>query len=195
MDLRLAEQLGCEPEPPLLWSLAFIPLTRGEWEPTREIGERLRARAERDDDQVLWVESDYIRGIAGPGAGRRGTRHGSRHGTVGGRDQAAARDRSAPRTVRLQPSCGTPSRWHGASRRARSRSGSGKRSRNAPSATVVLCKYPNRRGSDEHHQSSRSSSPWVLGPGARAAHPWRPGHHYRPGGFTLGGGYGWTSSK
>jgi DNA-binding SARP family transcriptional activator len=68
--LRLAERLGCEPEPPLLWSLAFIPLTRGKWEPAQEIGERLRARAERDDDQVLWVESDYIRGIAAYWPGR-----------------------------------------------------------------------------------------------------------------------------
>jgi len=61
---RLADQLGSDPEPPLLWSLAMAALVRGEWEPAREIGERLRARAERDDDQVLWVESDYIRGIA-----------------------------------------------------------------------------------------------------------------------------------
>ena len=45
-------------------------LTRGEWEPAREFGERLRARAERDDDQVLWVESDYLRGIAAYWPGR-----------------------------------------------------------------------------------------------------------------------------
>src|SRR5689334_17182060 len=62
--LRLADQLGSDPDPPLLWSLALAALVRGEWEPAREIGERLRARAEREDDQVLWVESDYIRGIA-----------------------------------------------------------------------------------------------------------------------------------
>jgi tetratricopeptide (TPR) repeat protein len=68
--LQLAAQLGVEPEPPLLWSLAFGPLTRGEWEPAREMGMRLRARAERDDDQVLWVESDYIRGIAAYWPGR-----------------------------------------------------------------------------------------------------------------------------
>jgi hypothetical protein len=68
--LQLAGQLGCEPEPPLLWSLAFAPLIHGQWEPAREIGERLRARAERDDDQVLWVESAYIQGIAAYWPGR-----------------------------------------------------------------------------------------------------------------------------
>jgi DNA-binding SARP family transcriptional activator len=68
--LQLAAQLGVDPEPPLLWSLAFGPLTRGEWEPAQEMGVRLRTRAERDDDQVLWVESDYIRGIAAYWPGR-----------------------------------------------------------------------------------------------------------------------------
>ncbi|HEY1320763.1 MAG TPA: AAA family ATPase, partial [Streptosporangiaceae bacterium] len=53
--LHLAGQLGDEPEPPLMWSLAMAALTRGEWEPARGFGERLRARAERDDDQVVWV--------------------------------------------------------------------------------------------------------------------------------------------
>jgi hypothetical protein len=69
--LQLASQLGNEPEPPLMWSLAMAALTRGEWEPAREFGERLRARAERDDDRVLWVESGYLQGIAAdsePGA-------------------------------------------------------------------------------------------------------------------------------
>ncbi len=67
---QLAGQLGTEPEPPLMWSLAMAALTRGEWEPTREFGERLRAHAERDDDQVLWVESDYLAGIAAYWPGR-----------------------------------------------------------------------------------------------------------------------------
>jgi len=62
--LQLADQLGSEPEPPLVWSLALAALTRGDWASARDFGERLRARAERDGDQVLWVESDYIRGIA-----------------------------------------------------------------------------------------------------------------------------------
>ena len=68
--LQLAGQLGSEPEPPLMWSLAMAALTRGEWEPAREFGERLRARAERDDDQVLWVESEYLQGIAAYWPGR-----------------------------------------------------------------------------------------------------------------------------
>jgi DNA-binding SARP family transcriptional activator len=62
--LQLAGHLGSEPEPPLVWSLAMAALSRGNWEPARAYGERLRARAERDGDQVLWVESDYIQGIA-----------------------------------------------------------------------------------------------------------------------------------
>jgi DNA-binding SARP family transcriptional activator len=68
--LELAKQLGAEPEPPLVWSLALAALTRGEWNSARGFGERLRARAERDGDQVLWVESDYIRGIAAYWPGR-----------------------------------------------------------------------------------------------------------------------------
>jgi DNA-binding SARP family transcriptional activator len=68
--LQLAEQLGAEPEPPLVWSLALAALTRGEWVSARDFGEWLRARAEHDDDQVLWVESDYIRGIAAYWPGR-----------------------------------------------------------------------------------------------------------------------------
>jgi DNA-binding SARP family transcriptional activator len=68
--LQLAGQLGREPETPLTWSLAMAALVRGEWESAREFGERLQARAERDDDQVLWVESDYLQGIAAYWPGR-----------------------------------------------------------------------------------------------------------------------------
>ena len=68
--LRLADQLGIEPEPPLLWSLALATLTRGDWGTARALGERLRARAERDDDRVLWVESRYILGISAYWPGR-----------------------------------------------------------------------------------------------------------------------------
>lgn len=67
--LRLADRLGSEPEPPLVWSLALAALTRGEWAAAHDFGERLRARAERDGDQVLWVEADYVRGIAAYWAG------------------------------------------------------------------------------------------------------------------------------
>jgi DNA-binding SARP family transcriptional activator len=68
--LEIASQLGSEPEPRLMWSLTMGALSRGEWEPARDFGVRLRARAERDDDQVLWVESDYLRGIAAYWPGR-----------------------------------------------------------------------------------------------------------------------------
>jgi hypothetical protein len=60
--LRLADRLGGEPEPPLVWSLALAALTRGEWAAARDFSERLRTRAERDG--VLQVESHYLRGIA-----------------------------------------------------------------------------------------------------------------------------------
>jgi tetratricopeptide (TPR) repeat protein len=68
--VRLADQLDSEPEPPLVWSLALAALTRGEWDAGAEFGERLRDRGERDDDQILRVESDYIRGIAAYWPGR-----------------------------------------------------------------------------------------------------------------------------
>jgi len=68
--MELADRLGSEPEPPLVWSLALAALTRGDWDPARKFGERLRAGAERDGDQVRWVESDYIRGIAAYWPGR-----------------------------------------------------------------------------------------------------------------------------
>jgi hypothetical protein len=68
--LQLAGQLGSEPEPPLVWSLAMAALCRGEWEPARGFAGRLRARAEHDDDQVLWVESGYLQGIAAYWPGR-----------------------------------------------------------------------------------------------------------------------------
>jgi Bacterial transcriptional activator domain/AAA ATPase domain len=68
--LRLAAQLGREPEPPLVWSLAMAALTRGEWVEAGGFAGQLRARAERDDDQVLWVESSYLQGIAAYWPGR-----------------------------------------------------------------------------------------------------------------------------
>src|SRR6185437_1347621 len=68
--LQLAGQLGREPEPPLVWSLAMAALVRGEWDQARGFAAQLRSRAEADDDQVLWVESDYLRGIAAYWPGR-----------------------------------------------------------------------------------------------------------------------------
>jgi DNA-binding SARP family transcriptional activator len=66
----LAERLGVEPEPPLAWSLAMAAVVRGEWEPAGRFGGQLRARAERDGDDVLAVEGDYIQGIAAYWPGR-----------------------------------------------------------------------------------------------------------------------------
>jgi hypothetical protein len=68
--LALAHQLGTEPEPPLVWSLAMSALTRGAWGAAHEFGEQLCDRAERDKDPALWVESNYIRGIASYWPGR-----------------------------------------------------------------------------------------------------------------------------
>jgi DNA-binding SARP family transcriptional activator len=68
--LQLLNKLGSEPASPLVWSLALAALTRGDWEPARAFGERLRDRAERDGDQVLRVESEYIQGIAAYWPGR-----------------------------------------------------------------------------------------------------------------------------
>lgn len=75
--LALTGDLGREPEPPLVWSLALAALTRGDWAAAREFGVRLRARADRDRDHVLQVESDYIAGVAAywPGDLERARRH------------------------------------------------------------------------------------------------------------------------
>ena len=56
--------LGVEPAPPLLRSLAVASLSRGDFAGARRFGERLRARGERDADDVLLVEGDYVLGIA-----------------------------------------------------------------------------------------------------------------------------------
>ena len=68
--LVLAEALEVEPDAPLTRSLALATLTRGEFEAARPFGEQLRARAERDGDEVLWVESAYVLGISAYWQGR-----------------------------------------------------------------------------------------------------------------------------
>jgi hypothetical protein len=35
--MQLTGQLGSEPEPPLVWSLAMAALTRGEWDPAPQV--------------------------------------------------------------------------------------------------------------------------------------------------------------
>jgi DNA-binding SARP family transcriptional activator len=67
---HLSGQLGVELGAPIAWSMALATLVRGEWDSGRELGKRLRTRAEHDDDQVLWVESEYILGIAAYWRGR-----------------------------------------------------------------------------------------------------------------------------
>jgi DNA-binding SARP family transcriptional activator len=62
--LDLARTLGEEPEPPLVRSLALATLSRGDFAAASGYGERLRDRAVRDGDDVLWVESAYVLGVA-----------------------------------------------------------------------------------------------------------------------------------
>ena len=62
--LELARGLGAEPAPPLLRSLAMTAFAGSEFERSRMFARRLRQRAERDADDVLLVESDYVLGIS-----------------------------------------------------------------------------------------------------------------------------------
>ena len=62
--IALARELGVEPEPPLLRSLALTRLSAGDFDGARRYGEQLRARAERDRDEVQLVESHYALGVA-----------------------------------------------------------------------------------------------------------------------------------
>jgi hypothetical protein len=62
--LALARSLGGELEAPLIRSLALASLARGDFEAGREFGQQLRARGERDGDDVLRVEGGYVLGIA-----------------------------------------------------------------------------------------------------------------------------------
>jgi tetratricopeptide (TPR) repeat protein len=62
--LELARELGVEPEPPLLRSLAIARLAAGDYEAARRYGMQLRTRAERDGDEVQRVESEYALGVA-----------------------------------------------------------------------------------------------------------------------------------
>ena len=62
--LDLARALGVEPAPPLLRSLAVASLARRDFAAARGFGDQLRARGERDADDVLLVEASYVLGIA-----------------------------------------------------------------------------------------------------------------------------------
>lgn len=60
----LARALGVELEPPLLRSLALANLSHYEFEAAQRFGEQLRGHGERDSDDVLFVQSGYVLGIA-----------------------------------------------------------------------------------------------------------------------------------
>ena len=62
--LQLAHELGVDPGPPLLHSLAVASLTRGDFQTAQEVAEGLRTGGERDDDDVRVVEGEYVLGIA-----------------------------------------------------------------------------------------------------------------------------------
>lgn len=62
--LELAQALGVEPAPPLLRSLALASLSNGDFETARAVGLQLHARGEREADDVLTVEAEYVLGIA-----------------------------------------------------------------------------------------------------------------------------------
>ena len=62
--LELAQALGIEPAPPLLRSLAIASLSRDDFAGARRFAEQLRARGERDADDVLLVEGGYVLGVA-----------------------------------------------------------------------------------------------------------------------------------
>jgi DNA-binding SARP family transcriptional activator len=67
--LALTRSLGAEPAPPLLRSLGLGGLARGDFAAARDHGAALRERGERDDDDVLRVEGDYLLGVAAFWAG------------------------------------------------------------------------------------------------------------------------------
>ncbi|HEY7031763.1 MAG TPA: AAA family ATPase [Thermomicrobiales bacterium] len=62
--LDLARALGVEPEPLLLRSLAFASLARRDFTGARAFADQLHARGERDTDDMLLVEGNYMLGIA-----------------------------------------------------------------------------------------------------------------------------------
>jgi DNA-binding SARP family transcriptional activator len=68
--LEVARGLGAEPDAPLLRSLAMTALSGSDFERSRAFAGRLRERAERDADDVLLVESDYVLGISAFWAGQ-----------------------------------------------------------------------------------------------------------------------------
>jgi DNA-binding SARP family transcriptional activator len=62
--VALARDLGVDPPPAVLRSLAIKSVAAGDYDATRGCGRLLQARAERDRDAVILVESHYVLGIA-----------------------------------------------------------------------------------------------------------------------------------
>jgi DNA-binding SARP family transcriptional activator/TPR repeat protein len=62
--LELARAVGIEPPSPLLRSLAIVSLSQGNFEEAQRFGGQIHARGERDADDVLLVEGEYVLGIA-----------------------------------------------------------------------------------------------------------------------------------
>jgi tetratricopeptide (TPR) repeat protein len=62
--LDLTRALGVEPAAPLFRSLAIASLSRRDFAAAGDLGQQLYARGERDADDVLRVEADYVLGIA-----------------------------------------------------------------------------------------------------------------------------------
>jgi DNA-binding SARP family transcriptional activator len=61
--LELAAELGVEPPPPLLRSTATTSLARGDFEGARRVGERLRAGAAPQADDLRAVQGEYVLGL------------------------------------------------------------------------------------------------------------------------------------
>jgi len=71
--LTLARSLGVAPSPPLLRSLGLGSLARGDFAAARQHGVALRERGERDSDDVLRVEGEYLLGVTAFWAGELST--------------------------------------------------------------------------------------------------------------------------
>ncbi|MFI6094972.1 ATP-binding protein [Lentzea sp. NPDC051213] len=67
--LELCRSLGAVPAPPLLRSLGLGSLALGDFAAAREYGAALRERGQRDDDDMLRVEGEYLLGVTAFWAG------------------------------------------------------------------------------------------------------------------------------
>lgn len=81
--LKLAAALEVEPDPPLLRSMALAGLSHYEFETARQFGEQLHRHGEREADDVLLVQSEYVLGIAAFWKGELKTARGYFEAAVG----------------------------------------------------------------------------------------------------------------